>query len=78
MANAMLRQKCGHLTKVTGDDGEYKLHWTMDVTQSCRFWTEGVVSSGVAVCGLIGNLISIWILSVPQMRSTAFNRCELG
>ena len=64
-----LMQKCGHLTKVDG-----KLHSTFDVSKTCMFWVEGVISSGVAVCGLIGNLISIWILSVPQMRSTAFNR----
>ena len=61
--------KCGHYTMVDG-----KLLKTVDVTKTCRVWTEGIVSSGVAICGLIGNLISIWVLSVPQMRNTAFNR----
>ena len=65
------RFKCGHFTK-SGPDGKYV--WTMNVTKPCRFWTEGVVSSGVAICGLLGNVISIWVLSAPQMRNTAFNR----
>ena len=33
---------------------------------------------GVAAFGLIGNLISIWVLSVPEMRCTPFNRLLLA
>jgi hypothetical protein len=30
-----------------------KLHFSIDATESCKFWTEGVVSSGVAGFGLV-------------------------
>ena len=63
------RMACGHFTEV--DD---ELHFTKDVVASCQFWTEGILSASVASFGLVGNLISIWVLSVPEMRCTAFNR----
>lgn len=64
---------CGHFTQING-----KMHFTRDVASSCQFWTEGVASVGVAAFGLMGNLISIWVLSVPEMRCTAFNRLLLA
>ena len=73
MASTKDKLKCGHFTEV-----ERKLHFTTDVTQSCRFWTEGVISSGIAVCGLLGNLVSIWILSVPQMRTNGVQSPPIG
>ena len=60
---------CGHFTFVDG-----KWSRTADVVAPCQFWTEGVLSTSVASFGLVGNLLSIWVLSVPEMRCTAFNR----
>lgn len=65
--------KCGHLTII--DDKAYS---TISVTESCRFWTEGIVSLVVAVFGLLGNLVSIWVLSVEELRKFAFNRLLLA
>ena len=50
------------------------MHFTKDVTSPCQFWSEGVLGISVAAFGLFGNLVSIWILSMPEMRCTAFNR----
>ena len=69
ITRTLLMRECGHFTMVN-----QTLHKTIDVVKTCRMWTEGVVASGVAACGLVGNLMSIWVLSVPQMRNTAFNR----
>ena len=66
------RSKCGHYTRV----GQ-RLHHTLDLQDSCRFWCEGVFSIGIAVFGLIGNIISIWVLSAPEMRNS-FNRLLLA
>ena len=60
---------CGHYTEVND-----QIYRAQDLTASCQFWTEGVLSASVASFGLVGNLISIWVLSVPEMRCTAFNR----
>lgn len=68
MATTYEKLRCGHFTVV-----DNKLHFTGDVVGPCRFWTEGVLSSAFAVFGLIGNAISIWVLSVPEMRNS-FNR----
>ncbi|TRY77068.1 hypothetical protein TCAL_00022 [Tigriopus californicus] len=66
------RLNCGHFTVL-----DKKLHFTTDVTETCRFWTEGVFSLVVAAFGLIGNVVSIWVLSVPEMRNS-FNRLLLA
>ncbi|CAB4060863.1 unnamed protein product [Lepeophtheirus salmonis] len=60
---------CGHY-HVVGD----QIKRTTELTKTCRFWSEGVMSVGVAAFGLIGNIISIWILSASEMKSTSFNR----
>lgn len=67
------KMACGHFTQINE-----KMHFTKDVASTCQFWSEGVLSIGIAAFGLIGNLISIWVLSVPEMRSTAFNRLLLA
>ena len=67
------KMSCGYFTKV--DD---KLHFTKDVASPCQFWSEGVLATTVAIFGLIGNLVSIWVLSVPEMRCNAFNRLLLA
>ena len=48
------------------------------MTATCQLWSEGILSIAVAAFGLVGNLISIWVLSVPEMRCTAFNRLLLA
>ena len=68
------KMKCGHLT-IT-DDGMYLP--TIEVAEPCRFWTEGVVSAVVAIFGLMGNMISIWVLSDDELRSSPFNRLLLA
>jgi hypothetical protein len=67
------RMACGHFTQV--DD---RMHFTRDVASTCQFWSEGVLSTSVAAFGLVGNLVSIWVLSVPEMRCNAFNRLLLA
>ena len=47
------------------------------MAEACRFWSEGVLSSIVAAFGLMGNIVSIWVLSVPEMRNS-FNRLLLA
>ncbi len=54
-----------------------KFYYTADVTAECRFWAEGVLSSVIAAFGLLGNIVSIWVLSVPEMRNS-FNRLLLA
>lgn len=66
--------KCGHLTIM--EDG--KRLYTIKVAEPCRFWTEGVVSAVVAIFGFMGNLISIWVLSDDELRSSPFNRLLLA
>lgn len=66
------RLNCGHFTVL-----DNKLHFTSDATETCRFWTEGVLSLVVAAFGLMGNVVSIWVLSVPEMRNS-FNRLLLA
>ena len=39
MASTYDKLKCGHFTLV-----EKKLHFTIDVAETCRFWSEGVLS----------------------------------
>ncbi len=68
MATTYEKLRCGHFTVV-----DSKLHFTGDVASPCRFWTEGVLSSAFAAFGLVGNAVSIWVLSVPEMRNS-FNR----
>ena len=51
---------------------------TFEVSANCQLWSEGILSIAVAAFGLVGNLISIWVLSVPEMRCTAFNRLLLA
>lgn len=67
------RMDCGHFTQV----GE-KLHFTKDVAATCQLWSEGIVSTGVAAFGLVGNMVSMWVLSAPEMRLNAFNRLLLA
>ena len=62
------RDECGYYTMSSG-----KKYRTVDVVAPCRFWTEGVLSSIVAFIGLLGNIVSIWVLSVPELRNS-FNR----
>ena len=73
------RLDCGHYQELT-IDGHQRLFSTKDLisNSSCTFWTEGVLSLCVAIFGLIGNFLSIWVLSVPEMRSTAFNKLLLA
>ena len=68
------RIKCGHFT-LTEDR---KRLYTIQVAEPCRFWAEGVASTVVAIFGLMGNLISIWVLSDDELRSSAFNRLLLA
>ncbi len=67
------RNECGHYAEV-----QDKLHTKMEVVGDCVFWTQGVASLAAAVFGLMGNAISIWVLSVPEMRANAFNRLLLA
>ena len=71
--------ECGHYQEFIVD-GHKKLYSTKDLisNSNCTFWTEGVLSLCVAIFGLIGNFLSIWVLSVPEMRSTAFNKLLLA
>lgn len=70
---------CGHYQEFIVD-GHKKLYSSKDLisNSNCTFWTEGVLSLCVAIFGLIGNFLSIWVLSVPEMRSTAFNKLLLA
>ena len=72
MATTYDKMRCGHFTLV-----DKKLHFTIDVAESCRFWSEGVIATVIAAFGLMGNLVSIWVLSVPEMRNS-FNRLLLA
>ncbi len=67
------RKACGHFAEV-----QDKLHLTMDAVEDCVFWTQGVGSLAAAAFGLLGNAVSIWVLSVPEMRTNAFNRLLLA
>ena len=64
------RIKCGHFT-LTEDR---KRLYTIQAAEPCRFWAEGVASTVVAISGLTGNLISIWVLSDDELRTGVFNR----
>ena len=64
------RIKCGHFT-LTEDR---KRLYTIQAAEPCRFWAEGVASTVVAISGLTGNLISIWVLSDDKLRTGVFNR----
>ena len=68
------RIKCGHFTLTT--DGRSVS--TIKAAEPCRFWAEGVISTVVAIFGFMGNLISIWVLSDQELRSSAFNRLLLA
>ena len=68
-----IKMECGHYQKYDG-----KIYISEDLTTPVTFWTEGVLSLCVAIFGLIGNFLSIFVLSVPEMRSTAFNRLLLA
>ena len=59
-----------------GSNGKY--HDTFELNATCQLWSEAILSCFVAAFGLVGNLISIWVLSVPEMRCTAFNRLLLA
>ena len=64
------RIKCGHFT-LTEDRRRL---YTIQDAEPCRFWAEGVASTVVAISGLTGNLISIWVLSDDELRAGVFNR----
>ena len=70
------RIKCGHFTLTT--DGKSTGKSTIKAAEPCRFWAEGVISTVVAIFGFMGNLISIWVLSDQELRSSAFNRLLLA
>ena len=55
-----------------------KFHDTFELNATCQLWSEAILSLVVAAFGLVGNLTSIWVLSVPEMRCTAFNRLLLA
>ena len=72
------RIKCGHYTVSKDENGRRTYLNTIKVAEPCRMWAEGVFSSVVAIFGFMGNLISIWVLSDDELRSSAFNRLLLA
>ena len=71
------RIKCGHFTLKEDRKRLYTIHdvhHPLKDAEPCRFWVEGVASTVVAVSGLTGNLISIWVLSDDELRTGVFNR----
>jgi len=76
------QKECGHYTWVNGSEKNGsrsgKFHDTFELNATCQLWSEAILSLVVAAFGLVGNLTSIWVLSVPEMRCTAFNRLLLA
>jgi len=70
-SNFYNRMNCGHFAMVGG-----KLSYKADVVEDTIFWTEGVTSLAFAAFGLLGNAMSIWVLSAPEMKNS-FNRLLL-
>ena len=70
--------KCGHYTVSKDETGRKTYLNTIKKAKPCRFWAEGVASTVVAIFGFMGNLISIWVLSDDELRSSAFNRLLLA
>jgi hypothetical protein len=67
-SNFYNRMNCGHFATVGG-----KISYKADVVEDAIFWTEGVASLVFALFGLLGNAMSIWVLSAPEMKNS-FNR----
>ena len=79
-ANQFITQriKCGHYTRSKDNMGRTRYLNTIKVAEPCRLWAEGVASTVVAIFGFMGNVISIWVLSDDELRSSAFNRLLLA
>lgn len=59
-----------NLTAICGNMDEHYIH----VWQTFQWWCEGILFTGIGLCGLIANCFSIGILCTQDMRKHSFNQ----